>query len=42
MDEEKQHTYKDPSSAHVVEGGKVDAVFGEYKEGDVDYTSAGW
>ena len=41
IDEEKT-AYKDASSTHVVEGEKGDAVFGEYKEGDVDYKSAGW
>jgi hypothetical protein len=41
-DEEKHYDSKDASLTHVVEGGKGDAVFGEYKEGDVDYKSAGW
>jgi hypothetical protein len=42
VDEEKLDTFKDVSSAQVVDGHQGDAVFGEYKEGDVNYKSAGW
>jgi len=41
-EEEKQYGSKDASFTNVVEGEKGDAVFGEYKEGDVNYKSAGW